>query len=341
MKNTQEQQLANLQQQLTALEEEIAHLFHERQGLVEENQRLLNLLANKQENLLPIYGETELDKILLQKRELPIQAKVACQGVTGSFSHQAADSFFAEPEIVFLPQFEDVFRAVEEEQVEYGILPIENSTAGSVIAVYDLMRQYNFYIVKEALVPVQHCLLGCPGTSLETVVDIYSHSQAISQCQDFLHKHPQYHTNEYSNTAAAAQYIARQKDVTLASISSVKCAELYGLEMVAKDIQDITHNTTRFICIAKNPGFSEQANKISLCLNLPHKAGSLYHLLHKFSINQLNITKLESRPWPERKFEFLFYLDVEGNVHEPRVRWLLNELNNQLGYFKFLGNYHE
>lgn len=342
MNKIQDQQIYNLQQQITALEEEIGHLFSERKHLMEENRTLLaTMLEQKEQNPTQTGYETPLDLILNQIKELPQQAKVACQGVAGSFSHQAADQFFTQPEICFFPQFEDVFQAVEKGSVEYGVLPIENSTAGSVVAVYDLMRRHNFYIVQETGVPVQHCLLGCAGTTLDSIAEVYSHPQALSQCQEFFQSHPQYDSNEFSNTAAAAQYIAKQKDTTIASISSRKCAELYQLSIIASDIQDILHNTTRFICISKTPGFSRKANKISLCLTLPHKAGSLYHLLHKFSINRLNITKLESRPWPERKFEFLFYLDIEGNVHESQVRWLLNDLSNQLGYFKFLGNYHD
>lgn len=334
-------QLTNLQRQMQALEEEMEHLFAERKNLCRESNSLLVEMLDVKENFSGVSVKSDFEQNLERVAELPAHAQVACQGVEGAYSHQAADKLFARPKITFCPQFEDVFRAVEQGEVAYGILPIENSTAGSVVPVYDLMRRYNFYIVKETKVAVQHCLLAGAGATADSIRDVYSHPQALNQCQEYFTAHPQYCCHEYSNTAAAAQYVAQQKDVSLASVSSMKCAQLYGLQVIQQDIQDILHNTTRFICISKQPGFSAQANKISICLTLPHQSGSLYHLLHKIAINKLNLTKLESRPWPERTFEFLFYLDMEGNVRDPQVQWLLNEFHNQLGYFKFLGNYDE
>ena len=342
MRQNQLEQIRNLQMQIAAMEQEIEHLYAERKNLVQESEsRLQDLLQTVEEPLSGAGHQSELDMILDARAELPHKARVACQGVEGSFSHQAADQFFAEPDIQFFEQFEDVFRAVETGEVEYGILPIENSTAGSVIPVYDLMRKHNFYIIKDTKVLVRHNLLTAMECALEDITDVYSHPQALSQCQELLEQYPAIRVHEYSNTAAAAKFVAEQRNTRMAAIASAKCAELYDMHLLQKDIQDVSGNATRFICISKTPGFSDKANRISLCLTVPHKPGSLYHLLHKFALNHLNLCKLESRPYPKKKFEYLFYLDVEGRCDDFQVRWLLNDLNNQLGYFKFLGSYDE
>ncbi len=342
MKQERIKQIHNLQQQIAAMEQEIEHLYGERKNLVQESESLLRDLLNMGENVLPGADyHSELDKILDARAEMPKKACVACQGVEGSYSHQAADQFFAEPDIHFYGQFEDVFRAVENEKVEYGILPIENSTAGSVAQVYDLMRKHNFYIIKDTKVLVRHNLLTAGESDLAQLTDVYSHSQALSQCSELQAANPYIRFHEYSNTAAAAKFVAEQNNPCLGAIASSKCAQLYQMHILQEDVQDITGNATRFICISKTPGFSADANKISLCLAVPHKPRALYHLLHKFAMNNLNLCKLESRPYPEKKFEYLFYLDVEGRCDNVQVRWLLNDLNNQLGYFKFLGSYNE
>lgn len=342
MRHNQLDQIRNLQLQIAAMEQEIEHLYAERKNLVRESEsRMQDLLQTIEEPMVGGGHQSELDEILSARAELPDKARVACQGVEGSFSHQAADQFFAEADIQFFEQFEEVFQAVENGDVEYGILPIENSTAGSVIQVYDLMRKHNFYIIKDTKVLVRHNLLTAMECHQEDLTDIYSHPQALSQCQELLEQYPNIQIHEYSNTAAAAKFVAEQRNTRIAAIASAKCAELYDMHLLQKDIQDVSGNATRFICISKTPGFSAAANKISLCLTVPHKPGSLYHLLHKFALNNLNLCKLESRPYPKKKFEYLFYLDVEGHCDDFQVRWLLNDLNNQLGYFKFLGSYDE
>ncbi len=336
-----QKQMLNLQQQIATMEQEIEHLYGERRALVRESETLLrDMLDGMEQPVAAVEYPSELDRILTATAELPSRARVACQGVEGAFSHQAADQFFAEPEIRFYDQFEDVFRAVENRQVEYGVLPIENSTAGSVVQVYDLMRKHDFYIIKDTEVLVRHNLLTACETTMQQLTDVFSHAQALGQCQALQEQYPQIRFHEFSNTAAAAKFVAEQNDPHLAAIASAKCASLYGMYTLEPDVQDVTGNATRFICIRNTPGFSAEANRISLCLTVPHKPGALYHMLHKFALNNLNLCKLESRPYPERRFEYLFYLDVEGRCSEFQVRWLLNELNNELGYFKFLGSYN-
>ena len=271
----------------------------------------------------------------------PQRAMVACQGIEGAYSQIACDSIFKAPSIMYFKTFDNVFKAVESGMCQYGILPIENSTAGSVNTIYDLMLKHNFSIVRSARLKVSHNLLAKYGTKPEDVKEIFSHEQAVNQCAGFLSGLKGVKVTVVENTAVAAKLVADSEDPGVAALSSRFCAEHYGLQTLEANVQDQDNNYTRFICISKIAGFSAQANKISLCLTVPHKPGALYHLLHKFALNSLNLCKLESRPYPGKKFEYLFYLDIEGKCSDFQVRWLLNDLNNQLGYFKFLGSYEE
>ena len=339
----QREQIYNLQKQIAAMEREIEQLYAERKTLVmESEQMIMELLENT--DARPMQSGaflTELDKIMLAETPFPTTAKVACQGVEGSYSNQAAEQFFEKPEIQYYTHFEDVFRAVEDGSVEYGVLPIENSTAGSVAQVYDLMRRHNFYIIKDTKVVVCHNLLTAEETTIDAITDVYSHVQALDQCVKLREAHRDITFHEYANTAMAAKFVAEQQNPHYAALASAKCAELYHMHVLQQDVQDVSGNATRFICISKTPGFSETANRISLCFTVPHRPGSLYHILHKFALNNLNLCKLESRPYPEKKFEYMFYLDIEGKPSDYQVRWLLNDLNSQLEYFKFLGYYDE
>ncbi len=342
-KETQRIQIHNLQKQIATMEREIEQLYAERKNLVMESEQLLmELLENTEEQPMHTLAYlSELDTIMMAEKELPKRAKVACQGVEGAYSNQAAEQFFEQPEIQYYTQFEEIFQAVEEDRVEYGILPIENSTAGSVAQVYDLMRRHNFYIVKDTQVEVRHNLLSSGETSMDQLTDVFSHVQALDQCMKLREENPQITFHEYANTAMAAKFVAEEKNPHYAALASAKCAKLYDMHILKPNVQDVSGNTTRFICISKTPGFCPSANRISLCFTVPHKPGSLYHILHKFALNNLNLCKLESRPYPEKKFEYMFYLDIEGKSSDYQVRWLLNDLNNQLEYFKFLGNYDE
>lgn len=342
-KEAQRTQIHNLQKQIAAMEREIEQLYAERKNLVLESEHLLMELLETKETQ-PMNSASylsELDTIMMAQAEFPTHAKVACQGVEGAYSNQAAEQFFDAPEIQYYGQFDEIFQAVEDGRVDYGVLPIENSTAGSVAQVYDLMRRHNFYIIKDTQVVVRHNLLTAGDTPMEEITDVFSHVQALDQCMKLREANPQITFHEYANTAMAAKFVAEEKNPHYAALASEKCAQLYGMQILQPDVQDVNGNTTRFICISKKPGFCPSANRISLCFTVPHKPGSLYHILHKFALNNLNLCKLESRPYPEKKFEYMFYLDIEGKSTEYQVRWLLNDLNNQLEYFKFLGNYDE
>ena len=273
----------------------------------------------------------------------PSRAIVACPGTEGGYAQQAASSFFHLPTIMYFRSFENIFDAVEQGLCPYGVLPIENSAAGSVAAVYDLMDTHRFHIVKALRMKVDHVLLAKPGTRLEDVKEISSHPHALAQCTAFLKKHPSIRTLPDTNTACAAKELASSGAKNRAVIASRACAELYGLEIVKEGIMDAVYNYTRFICIAKKCEIYPDAKKFSIMLSLPHRPGSLNGIISRFASIGVNLTKLESRPVPGLDFEFRFTFDFEASPREEAVLGLLAELANdpQIEHFTFLGAYPE
>ena len=271
----------------------------------------------------------------------PTKAVVAVQGVEGSYSQQACDKMFSLPSIMYFNQFEGVFQAVQQGLCQYGILPIENSSAGSVTGVYDLMKKYNFHIVRSLKLKVDHSLLANPGVQLADIREVVSHTQGINQCSEFLKQHPAIKVTPMANTAAAAQYVAQSGRRDVAAISSQNCAQLYGLQVLLDGFQNSDHNYTRFICISKQLEIYPGASKISLMLTLPHTPGSLYGLISRFSALGLNLTKLESRPMPGKDFEFMFYFDFDASCYAPQTVAMLGDLSRDLEGFTFLGSYSE
>lgn len=276
-----------------------------------------------------------------RKQTLPLSARTACQGVEGAYSQRACLQLFQKPDILFMKTFDDVFRAIEQGEAEFGILPIENSTAGSVTAVYDLMRKHHFYICAATRVKVDHALLVKPGVKLEEVKTIYSHEQGLAQCAAYISGHPGWSQTKYPNTAAAAKYVSETADRGSAAIASDLCAKLYGLDILEEGIQDAKNNFTRFICISKQPWIFPGADKISLALTLPHQVGTLYQLISQIAAFHLNLTKLESRPIPDTDFEFMFYVDIEGSLYDPKTLEFVCGLRQSLNFLEVLGNYRE
>ena len=271
----------------------------------------------------------------------PEDAAVACQGVEGAYSEQACERLFKRPSTFFFCSFEAVFSAIEKGLCRYGVLPLENSTAGSVNAVYDLMTQHNFRIVRSVRLKIDHCLLAKPGTKLSDIKEIYSHEQAISQCGRFLQSLPGVTVVRCENTAMAAKRVAESDRTDVAALSSRACVGLYGLESLASSVQDQGNNYTRFICIAKDLEIYPGADRTSLMMVLPHKPGSLYKVLSRFYALGINLNKLESRPLPERDFEFMFYFDLETSVYSPQFQQLMGELPGLCEEFSYLGSYRE
>ena len=271
----------------------------------------------------------------------PQRAMVACQGVEGAYSQIACDSIFKAPTILYFNTFEHVFKAVESGMCQYGVLPIENSTAGSVNAIYDLMTQHNFSIVRSARLKVNHNLLTKHGVKKEEIKEIFSHQQAISQCAGYLSTLKGVKVTVVENTALAAQMVAQSDRRDVAALSSRFCGELYGLNLLEQNVQDQDNNYTRFICISKNPEIYPGADRTSLMMTLPHKPGSLYNVLSKFYALGINLRKLESRPLPDREFEFMFYFDLECSVYAPEMERIFRDLESESEQLRYLGTYNE
>ena len=271
----------------------------------------------------------------------PERASVACQGTEGAFAQLACEKLFALPDILYCNSFESVFAAVDKGLCRYGVIPLENSTAGSVNHVYDLMIQNHFYIVRSTRLQVNHNLLVKPGTKLSEIKEVISHEQALNQCSNFLSQLKGVKITACANTAVAAQTVAETDRKDIAAISSANCASLYGLETLEQNVQNGFGNFTRFICISKKPEIYPGADRTSLMLVLPHRPGSLYRVVARFYAHNINIIKLESRPIPERDFEFMFYFDINASVYSPALTQLICELENDLEHFTYLGSYSE
>lgn len=271
----------------------------------------------------------------------PSRAVVACQGVEGAYSQNACDKLFSLPNIMYFNSFSGVFQAVESGLCRYGILPIENSTAGSVNEVYDLMKKHNFYIVRSIKLRIDHNLLAKKGTKLSDIKEIYSHQQALDQCSEFLKSLKGVKITVCENTAVAAKFVAESERNDVAAISSKNCAELYSLSVLSNTVQNNDNNYTRFICISKSLEIYPGADKVSMMFSIAHKPGTLYNVVSRFSTLGLNLTKLESRPMPGKDFEFLFYFDLNASIYDEKVPELLGEFDDEFDPFTFLGSYSE
>jgi len=266
--------------------------------------------------------------------------RVAYQGVAGAYSEMACINFFGDTsENVGLEQFEDVFRALKDGRADYAVLPIENSTSGAIRQVYDLMSEYDCYIVGETTVRVEHCLMAPQGASLDTITHVYSHEQGLFQSDHFLNTRPHWVQVPCADTAGAGQYVAQTGDVTKAAICSERAAELYGLEILVRGTNHNADNTTRFVVVSPVMELRPGADKISTVFSLPHEAGSLHRIMSIFAVNGLNMTKLESRPMPGHTWEYMFFLEFAGNLNAPEMDGILHELSQTAARFRVLGNF--
>jgi len=269
----------------------------------------------------------------------PEKAVIACQGAEGAYAQLACDKLFVTPDIMYFNTFEGVFNAVQHGLCRYGVLPIENSTAGSVNQIYDLMQLHNVNIVRTARIQIMHTLQAKRGVKLADIKEIFSHEQAITQCSAFIETLKGIKVTLCENTAVAAQRVADSTRTDVAAISSKPCAEQYGLSVLAEGIQNSDANYTRFICISNTLEIYPGASRTSLMVVIPHKPGSLYRVLVRFYALGMNLVKLESRPIQGRTFEFMFYFDVEASVYSPALLQLICELENQIPDFRYLGSY--
>ena len=265
---------------------------------------------------------------------------VACQGVDGAYSGVTANRLFPNSPVKFYKQFEDVFEAVNKGDAKFGVIPVENSTAGSVHESYDLIMKYRFYVVGAYDLKIEHCLCAREDTKYEDIVEVYSHPQALSQCNNFL-KNFDFTGVNFTNTAAAAKFVAESGKNNIGVICSELAAKKYGLRILKRNIQNNNNNRTRFIVISRELLIDKDADKISLIFSAPHTTGSLYRVLGRFSMAGLNLTKIESRPIENEDFSYHFYVDVMGSVRDESTLDLVCALSDELPEFEFLGNFFE
>ena len=275
-------------------------------------------------------------------RLFPTSPIIACQGTEGAYSQIAGTRMFKSPKIMYFKSFDSVFSAIESGFCQYGILPIENSSAGSVKKVYDLMLRHKFYVVRSCRLKIDHNLLAAPGVKKEDIREIFSHQQALDQCAGYLEQFgPDVKITRCENTAMAAEAVAKSGRTDIAAIASYDCASLYGLKCLESDIQDRGNNYTRFICISKKLEIYPGANRTTVMMTLPHRPGSLCRALSRFYSLGINITKLESRPLPERDFQFMFYFDLETSVYSGEFGRMIDDLDSISEEFRYLGSYSE
>ena len=275
-------------------------------------------------------------------RLFPTAPIIACQGIEGAYSQIAGERMFKSPKIMYFKSFDSVFSAIESGFCQYGILPIENSSAGSVKKVYDLMLRHKFYVVRSCRLKIDHNLLAAPGVKKEDIREIFSHQQALDQCAGYLEQFgPDVKITRCENTAMAAEAVAKSERRDIAAIASYDCASLYGLKCLESDIQDRGNNYTRFICISKKLEIYPGANRTTVMMTLPHRPGSLCRALSRFYSLGINITKLESRPLPERDFQFMFYFDLETSVYSGEFGRMIDDLDSISEDFRYLGSYSE
>ena len=275
-------------------------------------------------------------------RLFPTSPIIACQGTEGAYSQIAGTRMFKSPKIMYFKSFDSVFSAIESGFCQYGILPIENSSAGSVKKVYDLMLRHKFYVVRSCRLKIDHNLLAAPGVKKEDIREIFSHQQALDQCAGYLEQFgPDVKITRCENTAMAAEAVAKSERRDIAAIASYDCASLYGLKCLESDIQDRGNNYTRFICISKKLEIYPGANRTTVMMTLPHRPGSLCRALSRFYSLGINITKLESRPLPERDFQFMFYFDLETSVYSGEFGRMIDDPDSISEEFRYLGSYSE
>ncbi|MBO5891568.1 MAG: chorismate mutase [Oscillospiraceae bacterium] len=296
--------------------------------------------SKRSESLSALYHQIT-QAIETTPKLFPQAPMVACQGVEGAYSQIACEKIFKNPFILYFKNFEGVFTAIEKGLCQYGILPIENSTAGSVKKVYDLMIKHNFSIVRTFRLKIDHNLLVNPGATLDSIKEVYSHEQALNQCAGFLEKLSGVKVIPVENTAVAAEMVASSGRTDIAAISSRSCAELYNLKTLAASVQDQGNNYTRFICISKNLEVYPGSDKTTIMMVLNHRPGALYRVLARLYVLGINVTKLESRPLPDRDFEFMFYFDLDTSIYSEEFVQLMCELDDLCEDFKYLGSYSE
>lgn len=318
----------------------LAHGEYNQMAVQELFSQLMTIGRRYQYRALAEHGK-ELDVGFVPVDRLPVEgARIVYQGMEGAYGHAAALQYFGkDADIYHVVTFEEAMKEVQEGRADFGVLPIENSSAGAVIDNYDLQTKYSNYIVAEVLLPVSHALLGRPEAELSDIRTVYSHPQALMQCSDFLGENRGIRQISLVNTAVAAKKVVEDGDKTQAAIASEIAGELYGLKVLRRAIQNNKNNTTRFIILTNRPVYRKDAGKISISFELPHHSGTLYNALDHFIFNGVNLMMIESRPIPERNWEYRFFIDIEGNLGDAAIRNALNGIGAEALNLRILGNY--
>ena len=326
-------------EKLAVLTEKASNRFNQK-GIRELFEQIMSMSRKLQYQILGehgVLGKTsfiELDSIRSE------HSRLVFQGVEGAYSQAALHQYFGDNQNVFhVDTFRDAMEAIEEGSADFAVLPIENSSAGAVSQVYDLLVEFENYIIGEVVIPIRHTLAGIPGTKLSEIERVYSHPQGLLQSARFLDEHRNWQQLSVANTAVAAKKVLEDQTHSEAAICSEYAASLYGLELLETEINDSEHNSTRFIVVTNQKVFLKGAEKISICFEVAHESGSLYHLLSHFIYNDLNMTKIESRPIENRPWEYRFFVDFEGNLADGAVKNAIRGLREEARNLKILGNY--
>lgn len=319
------ERLEEIKAQLDKLDEDII-------GIIDRKRELSNLISKSE------YDEIPSGFICKEYMGVDIK-KVVYQGVEGAYSHIVTKKLFPDVKMENVNTFEDAINEVYNEKASYCVIPIENSSAGIVTDVFDLLLKKDVIIVSEYDLHISHCLLGIRGAKLTDIKTVYSHPQALMQCASYLKEHPDWSQISFLNTAISAKKVKDEEKKEQAAIASELSANLYDLNILDRGINRNSNNTTRFVVLSKEKIFSKDSNKLSLILELPHEKGMLYNILGIFVLNGLNLVKIESRPIPEKTFEYRFFIDIEGNLNSANVSNVLEILKKKVTFLKILGNY--
>lgn len=330
---------AREKQKLEAVTEKASGDFNKK-AVYELFSQIMTISRRLQYRLLAQHGQTIDMGFTMVDALNKENVRVAYQGVDGSYGHGAALQYFGEKaELYHVQTMEDTMIEVEEGRADYGVLPIENSSAGAVSDNYDLLVKHNVYIVGETQLSVNHALLGLPGASLEDIRQVYSHPQALMQCSQYLNAHRQWQQVSVVNTAWAAKKVVEDNDPSKAAVASEIAGRLYGLQVLEHSINYNKNNTTRFLILSRNPVYRRDAGKVSICFEGAHKSGSLYNMLGNLIYNDVNMLMIESRPIEGRSWEYRFFVDAEGSLSDASIQNALKGIAEEAVTLRILGNY--
>lgn len=328
------------EEQKIAAVKAMTHSNFNSHGIGELFEQIMSMSRKLQYQLLTENGSMgRLPFIGVDKLETD-SARVVFPGAEGAYSQAAMQAFFGKNVNNFhVETFRDAMIAIDEGSADFAILPIENSTAGIVNEIYDMLVEFENYIVGEQIIKIEHCLMGLPGTKMEDIKTVYSHPQSLLQSAGYLRERPSWQQISMKNNAFAAMKVAEGSDKSQAAVASAYAAEAYGLEILETGVNDLKNNSTRFIVVTNQKIFKKDAKKISICFEVAHESGSLYHMLSHFIYNNLNMNKIESRPIEGRAWEYRFFIDFDGNLADSAVKNALRGLRDEARNMKILGNY--